>query len=128
MLGRGIPEHVQRFILQHINSVEQLEVLLLLAGHPDRVWTAESVSAELRIDINSAAGRLVDLQGRGLLANAGQEGSFRYTPASTDLRKTVADLAEIYRTFRVRIINLIFSKPIDQIRTVADAFKLREDK
>ena len=38
------PEAVRSFILEHINSVEQLEVLLLLKNQPDREWTAEAVS------------------------------------------------------------------------------------
>jgi hypothetical protein len=125
----GLPDDVKKFIADHINSVEQLEVLLLLHGQPQREWSAEAVSQELRIDPASAAERLVDLQARGLLAvSEASDPLYRYQPQNSNLEYTVNDLAKSYQEYRVTVISLIFSKPIDKIRTFADAFKFRKDK
>jgi hypothetical protein len=47
------------------------------------------------------------------------------TPA---LDAAVAQLAKDYAERRVSVITLIFSKPVDKLRTFADAFRLRKDK
>jgi hypothetical protein len=122
-----LPEEVRRFITDHIDSVEQLEILLLLHQHPERSWTAESVARELRISALSADDRLKDMARSGLLAKVqGSEVEYRYAP-SHQLGEVVAGLATAYAERRVTVINLIFSKPIDKIRTFADAFRLRRD-
>ena len=46
-MSEQLPDDVQRFIIEHINSVEQLEALLLVRSDPARVWTTEEVSHAL---------------------------------------------------------------------------------
>lgn len=108
-------------------SVEQLEILLLLRAHRGRDWSAEEIAKELRIAALSAANRLLDLAGRGLLVEA-SPGRFRYEPNDQALGAAVEGLAKVYPERRVSVIEIIFSKPNDVIRTFADAFKLRRDK
>jgi hypothetical protein len=123
-----LPEAVCRFIADHIDSVEQLEILLLLYQHPERSWTTESVARELRISALSAGDRLKDMARSSLLSKVqGGEGEYRYAPDNQQLAEAVAGLATAYSERRVTVINLIFSKPIDKIRTFADAFRLRRD-
>jgi predicted ArsR family transcriptional regulator len=136
----GLSEEVKKFITEHISSVEQLEVLLLLHHHLQQAWSAQEVSQELRIDPASAAERLADLEARGLLARREAAGGgppaedltadplYQYQPQKPHFDHTVSDLAKFYQEYRVTVISLIFSKPIDKIRTFADAFKLRKDK
>jgi hypothetical protein len=122
-----LPEVVRRFIVDHVDSVEQLEILLLLHQHPERAWDAESVARELRISALSASDRLEDQARAGLLARVeGSPGGYRYAPGTPALDEAVAGLAKAYAERRVTVINLIFSKPIDKIRTFADAFRLRK--
>jgi hypothetical protein len=59
--------------MTHIDSIEKLEVLLLLRNRTDREWTASAVALELRITEASAAARLVDLATSGLLVRTGEE-------------------------------------------------------
>ncbi len=128
MRGSELPEDVRRFIVDHIDSVEQLEILLLLHQHRDRAWNAESVARELRISPMSAGDRLEDLRHSELLTRkSGTELEYRYAPASPKLDATVGGLITAYAERRVTVINLIFSKPVDKIRTFADAFRLRKD-
>jgi hypothetical protein len=124
-VASGIPDNVAQFIGDHISSLEQLEVLLLLAASGPREWDGGSVARELRIDPNSAAGRLEDLAARGLVVE--RSGRYRFEPASQELADVVRLLAETYAERRVSVITLIFSKPSDTIRSFSDAFKFRKD-
>ncbi|PTL84455.1 hypothetical protein [Vitiosangium sp. GDMCC 1.1324] len=127
MHAGDLPEGVQRLIAEHIDSVEQLEILLLLARHPERTWNAETVARELRISALSAGDRLEDLARDALLASTeGSAEEYRYAPRSPMQDESVRGLATAYVERRVTVINLIFSKPVDKIRTFADAFRLRK--
>ncbi len=124
-----IPPRVQRFIATHIDSIEKLEVLLMLRTHADREWTARDVSQELRIAETSAATRLTDLAARRLVTERGGNPTFyRYGPASPEDAQDVAGLQDTYSTRRVSVISFIFSKPLDKVRGFADAFRLKRDK
>lgn len=126
MNAETFPEEVRRLVATHIQSVEQLEVLLLLCRERDRDWTAEQVAAELRIDSGSAGARLEDLRARGFVECASER--YRFQTKSPELSRSVEALAEAYRERRVSLINLIFSKPVDKVRLFADAFKLWKDE
>ena len=66
------PEDVKRFIIDHITSVDQLEVLLLVRGNPRADWIASGVSKELYTQPEAAAMRLASLQALGLVNRAGE--------------------------------------------------------
>jgi hypothetical protein len=122
-----IPVAVRELLQRDIDSVEQLEVLLLLHDRPERDWTADEVSAELRTNGLSTAARLDDLTARGLIEEVARPGAFRYGPRTAAQRRAVDGLAREYATRRVTVITLIFAKPIDRVRSFADAFRLRRD-
>jgi len=121
----GVPEEVRRFVLQCIDSVEQLEVLLLLHGSPAVVWSAEAVATTLYSNPDSITRRLNGLHARGLLA-AIEVSSYRYLPRTPELDATVSLVADTYRLRRVAVITVIASKPMENVRAFSDAFRLRE--
>jgi hypothetical protein len=126
-MSEQLPDDVRRFVIEHINSVEQLEVLLLLWAHADQDWTAEAVSQKLYTPPAAAEMRLDDLQQRGFVkAGSLPEKSYRYRPTHGDSHGLITALAELYRDRRVTIISLIYSKPHQQVQAFADAFKLRK--
>jgi hypothetical protein len=123
-----LDDRLQRFIVENIASVAQLEVLLLLKQHPDRAWNAEDVARALYTGPTLIAAELADWAARGLLvAQSEQPGHYRYAPRSQELVETVNDLAEAYKERRVAVITSIYSKPVDKIRTFADAFRIRKE-
>jgi hypothetical protein len=126
-----IPADVKRLIHNHINSVEQLEVFLLLREQSDREWNAVEVSRELRIQPESAATRLAALtEGRLLASTGGADKTalcYRYQPATSDLERAASGLSAAYKERRYSVIDLIFSKPTDNIRTFSDAFRIRRE-
>lgn len=129
MSDAAIPPRVQRFIATHIDSIEKLEVLLLLRSRAEREWNARDVSQELRITEASAAARLEDLTARRLLVKvSGSTLSYRYGPVGAEDEQDVGELQATYSTRRVSVISFIFSKPLDKVRGFAEAFRLKRDK
>lgn len=120
-----IPEEVRNFLLQCIDSVEQLEVLLLLHRTPEQAWSPETVAQALYSNADSIRRRLAGLHGNGLLASTASS-SYRYQPKNSALDATVRLLADTYRERRVAVITVIASKPMENVRAFSDAFRLRK--
>lgn len=127
MSAPGLPDSVRAFVREHINSVAQLEVLLLLHRTSPRDWTAVAVGRELRIDPISAARRLAEFQERGLVRARASEDALRfwYEGTAPDNDRAISQLATAYKDRRTSVLNLIFSTPADAVRIFADAFRLR---
>lgn len=118
-----MPVSVAAFLRDHVNSVELLEVLLLLHRDAARTWTPQTIASELRIQPRSVEGRCAALARLGLIQAVG--GEVRFDPKAP-LAGVVDGVAEAYRTHRVAIIELIFSKPPDASRVFADAFVFKK--
>jgi DNA-binding IclR family transcriptional regulator len=110
----------------------QLEVLLLLAGSPGKVWTAPDLAQQLRIDAAWVDGQLRTMTAGGLVAVSEQSGpapaQYRFEPRTPELAHAVDELAHAYADRRVTVIGLIFAKPTDKLRSFADAFRIRKDR
>lgn len=120
-----IPEGIRRLITERIESVAQLEVLLLLRAAPDKTWSVTEVARALVTRPDAAAGFLRHLVDRGLVRQEGDD-AFRYA-ASGELGDDVDGLAQCYATRRTTVIGLIFApRPGDSAAaTLADAFRLK---
>lgn len=129
MSDEGIPQEARAFITEHIDSVLQLELLLLLHVRRDHDFGAAEVVEELRIDSTWAAAALDDFCARGVLTcTEGSPRRYRYAPKSAELDAAVTKLDQAYSDRRVTVISLIFSKPTDKLRSFADAFRVRKEK
>jgi DNA-binding MarR family transcriptional regulator len=124
-----LPENVEKLLREHILSVEQLEVLLFLRARADREFDAKGVHDELRTSESSASSRLADLAQRGFLTSRpdGSRTMYRYEPRTEWIKDAVAQLDKAYAERRYTVIERIFSKPIDNLRTFAGAFRFRKD-
>jgi hypothetical protein len=123
-MASGVPNDVERFLRTAITSVQQLEVLLLLREERNRAWTAADVGARLRTHAGAAGNYLESLQLLGLAS--GEGGAYRYDPGRRG--KLVDRLAELYPTYRTRIVGLIYSQANENVEAFADAFRLRRRK
>ncbi|HEX6644412.1 MAG TPA: hypothetical protein VF037_07035 [Gemmatimonadales bacterium] len=129
MTQRGIPDDVVAFLAQSIDSVEQLEVLLLLHQNPATEWTAETVARHLYREPTSVGRRLGVLRLLGLLQASDDEvPTFRYAPRTETIDGTVGRLAQAYSERRVTVLGLLASKPMDHVRAFADAFRIRREE
>lgn len=111
-MDNPIPAEVLAFIDSAIESVDQLEILLLLRRHPSRTWTAQSVSDEMRGAPLAARMRLKQLEIAGLVeTTAGDPPTYRYRPADGQVDLLVGRLDEAFRAYRPRVIERVFKKP-----------------
>jgi hypothetical protein len=114
-----ITTEIERFIRDNVDSVEQLEVLLLLRSAPDKEWGALEVSQTTRLN---------DLRERGFLSvNQASPPLYQYSPSPQD-SETITGLEHSYRVRKDAVIQMIFSKPKDSLRTFSDAFRIRRNK
>jgi hypothetical protein len=123
MAHTGVSKEVERFIATDIESVEQLEVLLLLRAAPDKQWTEQEVARALVSHVDSAADWLARMADRGLLARL--DNRYRFAPVEPAVTETIDALAESFAKYRVTVVALIFSKPSERVRLFSDAFRIR---
>ena len=128
MADQGIPPEVRRFLDQHIRSVAQLELLLLLRTTPQQYWTPDDAAREMRLDSTWAQRELLNLCERGLLEKASEDPvRYRYLPRSSELERAVTEVAQAYLLHRVTLVEEIYRQPSEHIRAFADAFRLRKE-
>ena len=96
-MGGCLPQDVNQFLEEYIDSVEQLEALILLSEEPGRTWTATEVSQRLRTSRGSVVIRLAALVETGLLQQTDDTFSYMATGV-TDRR--VRDLASCFKSRR----------------------------
>jgi hypothetical protein len=120
-----IPEDLRDFILRHIDSIAQLEALLLLRRNLSEAWTAEVGARRLYISEAEATNALDQLCESGLLTC--DEGRYRFDPQSDEQRQMVERLAESYSRHLIPVPNLIHGKP-RRLREFSDAFKIRKER
>jgi len=124
-----IPEDIEQFIVEKIDSVAEMEALLLLRSKPEASWSIASLAKRLYIAEEQTAIVLDHLCREGLLTiSSNEQPSYRYQPMSLELQNSVDRVAEMYTKHLVPVSNLIHSKPRARVQEFADAFRLRKDK
>jgi hypothetical protein len=101
-----ISDRVKALVGEHIISVEQLEILLLLRQHLGREWTPAQVNDQLRSSVGSVAERLADLESRRFLRH--EAGRYQYDSTNSH-DAAVAELAIAHAERRFSVIELIYS-------------------
>jgi hypothetical protein len=119
-----LPAELREFLALHIDSIAQLEALLLLRSAPDEVWDIPRCAERLYIGEREASETLAHLADHGLLVH--EPGGYRFHPQTQDLADLVSLLTEHYRRHLIPVTNLVHAKP-RRIRQFADAFKLKKD-
>jgi hypothetical protein len=124
-----LPADVQHFIHSYIDSVELLWVLLLLHSDPEREWTIQDITVNLKSIDTSIAKRLEDLYGRQVLMKMdGGNEKHRFKPCTPKLDEVIRSLAEQNQLKPYRVMEAIYSRPDPALAAFAEAFKLRGGK
>lgn len=129
-----LPEDVRALLHEHIESYEQLEILLLLHRERYENWTPQGVTTRLRLPAELIRSALTGLKASGLVEATGADPArFAYRPASSGLDAAVGRLAREYSERPISIIKLMSANAIERLRsaalhTFADAFVLKKDK
>ena len=122
-----IPSEVRDFILAKVDSVPQLEALLLVSTQPGVTWTEDRFCQALYIDRASSMNLVAELLRRGwIVASADSEG-YVFNKAWDPEGLFMEKLGHAYRTKLVRIATLIHSKASAAVRDFANAFDLKKE-
>jgi hypothetical protein len=124
-----IPEHVLRFLAEKIDTVPQLEALLLLWENQPRAWELEEVAARIYVRRDVGADILQALQRRELLTvESSTPPRFRYNAEWDETRQLMSEVAETYRRHLVPVTTFIHSKAPSSVREFARAFDLKKER
>lgn len=127
MNAPAIPSRVLDFLAEKIDTVPQLEALLLLWQEPTRCWRAEQLAARLYVSEQFALAILRSLHSQGLAGMDGVAG-FCYSGSWDASGTLMAEVAEAYRHNLVQIATLIHSRGSSAVRAFARAFDLKKDR
>jgi hypothetical protein len=130
MQSSGAPdrEQVDRFIVEEIDSVPQLEALLLFWNNRPNVWSSESMAKALYVSPEVAREILRSLAQRRLITETDNAREHFVLNAETpEMQDLLASVDAIYRRELVRISNMIHSKASRGVRDFANAFRLKKE-
>ena len=122
-------EQLDRFIVDKIDTVPQLEALLMLWRSGPRSQSKYDIARELYISPERAETVLVALLNTGLIVAQGAQ-SYELNLAPPGRERMLTALDDLYRRELVRVTNLIHDKAPRAVRDFAQAFhfKKKEDE
>ena len=119
-----IPPEVRDFLIRHIDTVSQLEALLILHAHSNENWEAGRIARRVYVSDRELGAVLERFTAEGFLKRKGD--LYQYDGKDPALDRTIAELARCYASHLIPVTNMIHSKP-RSMRSFSDAFKLRKD-
>jgi hypothetical protein len=113
------------FISRYIQSIEELEILLLFDREPHITWSAQQIYDIILSTPASVERWLNELVGHGLLEKAPAVATGYCRCSDPELSSQIAMLAKIYRISPVRVIEAMCKRGYLAGQSLADAFKLK---
>jgi predicted ArsR family transcriptional regulator len=122
-------EEVYRFILNQIDSVPQMEALLLLWENRPKQWSENEIAARLYVGVDTVRNIMQELLRRRLVAASTESPKrFWYETRPGDGDSLIEAVAATYRRDLVRVSTFIHTKASSAVRDFADAFKFKKDR
>lgn len=122
-------EEVYRFILNQIDSVPQMEALLLLWENRPKQWSENEIAARLYVGVDVVRNIMQELLRRRLIAASTDSPKlFWYETKPGDGDRVIEAVAATYRHNLVRVSTLIHTKASSAVRDFAQAFKFKKER
>ncbi len=122
-----LDQDLVQFLQTRVPTVEHLEVLLLLSSSPEHWWTVRAVNDLLRSREESIHSRLKELCEQGLLDKEANPEGYRLKE-EPGLNNLMQRLRTAYKTFRVRVIEMIYAPRHSPLQEFSRAFELKRPK
>jgi hypothetical protein len=106
-LARELPRETRRLLAEHVHSVGELDLLMLLDGDRTREWRVEKICDALRCPRSWAERRLSAMVGAGLLVE--EQCRYRCAPTSRELDYALRGLERAHRTQQADLLTMIVS-------------------
>jgi hypothetical protein len=111
MTSPEIPARVLQFLAERIDTVPQLEALLLLWENPQRLWSEEDLAGRIYVGRQVAATILQSLQRKQLAtAEPAPDVRYRYNPQWDPSGELMPEVAASYRRHLVPLATFIHSR------------------
>jgi hypothetical protein len=124
----GLPAEVAAFLDAHIDSIPQMEALLLLYEERETGWTAAQIATRIYTDAPRAALLLRHLHQHRLAEQfPGEESQFRYD-SRWDAESLMEEVSNAYRTQLIAVTRFIHAKASQSVLDFARAFDLKKDR
>jgi hypothetical protein len=117
----GLSPRVRDFLLAYVDSVELLEILVMLAARPELAFSPQRVARNLRSAVHSVKNRLRRLAEHNLIERL-ESDSFRVC-VGPQLTGILGEVAAAYAERPVAVVRLIHSRPSDLVRVFTEEFK-----
>ena len=118
-------DEVRQLIARHLDSVESIDILLLLRRSPQTYWGAPAIAEQLGIAPDIARAKIEALRSSGMITVGEQTGAFRYAPPDERTRGAVDELAALYATRRASVINTLYSANLERLRAFSNSFRVK---
>lgn len=128
MTSPDISRNVLQFVAEKIDTVPQLEALLLLREDETRRWSEVEIAARVYVSRETAHSILEALQRRYLIVAEGDPQRYRYNPGHDGSRELLCEVATAYRRHLVPMATFIHSKASASVLEFARAFDLKKDR
>jgi DNA-binding transcriptional LysR family regulator len=124
------PEDVARFMLENIETIDQLEILRILGENPGREWDCVTLAREVQANAQAVRGHVAALSARGVLTmiQQGTAVACRHGAATPELESMVGRLLHVYKERPVTMIKMVYQRAKDPLRAFADAFRIRKEE
>jgi len=117
------------FILEEIDTVPQLETLVLLWNSRPVGWTPEELASRLYVPAEQVVNLLKIMVRQGLVAEQSTSPPrYAYLPKSDEQDELMREVDNAYRRDLVRVSNMIHSKASPAVRDFARAFRIRKER
>jgi len=125
----GLASEIAAFLDAHIDSIPQMEILMLLHEDRAQAWPADTISARIYQPLSGVLPLLRGLQAHGLVTVEGpaETSLYRYLddPATRPLMDKVATA---YRTQLIEVTRFVHAKASRSVLEFARAFDLKKDR
>jgi hypothetical protein len=116
----------EEFIERVVDTIHQLEVLMLLHRSPHRFWRIDEIAGALEITSRTVTSSVVGLHKNGVLVAEGTDPvGYRYEPRSVALHAGAESLVAAYAVDALLVVKSVLEKPPRALRTFSDAFLFR---
>lgn len=120
-----VPDAIREFIIKRIDSIAQIEALLLIRSSSQMEWSAAQIAARLYISEAEAADALDRLCAVDVLLCS--DGKYRIDGIPPQHAALIDQLLAVYTHHLIPVTDIVHSKS-RRIGSFADAFRFRKDR
>lgn len=120
-----VPDVIREFIIKRIDSIAQIEALLLIRSNPQEKWNAAQIAARLYVSEAEASDALERLCAADLLRSVDER--YRLDGIPPQHTALIEQLLAVYTKHLIPVTDIVHSKP-RRIGSFADAFRFRKDR